>query len=92
VSSIEQQHDSGVSPDNDLYPAYLTTEATDNERIPISGERIVIVLGGRRRGSSNRAIDRAEKEPMPTRPDRNVCHLRTGDGSTQDSHDSYSRD
>jgi hypothetical protein len=27
------------------YPAYLTTEAVDGPRVPISGERIVVVLG-----------------------------------------------
>jgi hypothetical protein len=45
MSSVDQQHDCVHSPGDDLYPAYLTTEATDEERIPISGERIVIVLG-----------------------------------------------
>jgi hypothetical protein len=34
-------HSSG----DELYQAYLTTEATDQQRIPITSERIVIVLG-----------------------------------------------
>lgn len=34
-----------IAKPDDLYEAYLTAEATDSERVPITGERIVIVLG-----------------------------------------------